>query len=323
VYGDPAVISALQRIGVPLEWARDYALAGCAEVIIPGRSQCVAVAGWLNVAMMVNLALKRASDSMVTRFQDFEEILQAVVRESVNLMVEATQRLDESAVLHRPTFTAHTLFTEGCIEAARPYIEGVAPFRSSQVLLVGIANAADALYAILKMVFRRQEIGLDELKKALDANFQGYEKLRQRLCALQKFGNDHEDVDGLAVQMLRAMAEEFDRHHTYRGGRYALGVLMGIENMHIAFGKVTGATADGRYAGTPLADSIGPSQGSARKGPTAAIQSVRRLDHNLLGAGAVFNIRFSATDLDREETLEKIAALIETYLRLDRRNLLD
>lgn len=73
---------------------------------------------------------------------------------------------------------------------------------------------------------------------------------------------------------------------------------------------------DGRYAGTPLADSIGPSQGSARKGPTAAIQSVTRLDHNLLGAGAVFNIRFSATDLDREETLEKIAALIETYLRL-------
>lgn len=316
IYGDPAVVSALQRIGVPLEWALDYALAGCAELIIPGRSQCVAVAGWLNVAMMVNIAIKRSSDNIVTQFQEFEEILKAVVRESVNLMVEATQRLDESAVLNWPAFTAHTLFTEGCIEAARPYIEGVAPFRSSQVLAVGIANAADALYAIRDVVFRQEEIRLEELKQALDANFQGYEKLRQRLHALPKFGNDNEDVDGLAVQMLRAIAEEFDRHNTYRGGRYALGVLMGIENMHIAFGKVTGATTDGRYAGLPLADSIGPSQGSARNGPTAAIRSVTRLDYNLLGAGAVFNIRFSATDLDQEETLEKIARVIETYLRL-------
>ena len=316
IYGDPATVAALHRIGAPLQKARDYALSGCAELIIPGYTHSVAVAGWLNMPIMLNMAIEKTSDNEVASFQEFEEVLRGVIRESVELMVEATRQIDEPAVLYRSAFTPHDLLTDGCIETARPYVEGVAPFLNSQVLAAGISNTADALYAIREIVFQRKEIRLSELKQVLDANFQGYERLRQRLKVLPKFGNDYQDVDELAAQILSYMAEEFDRHPTYRGGRYALGCLMGIQNMHIGFGELTGATADGRYAGAPIADSIGPAQGVAHEGPTALMRSVIRLDHKLLGAGSVFNVRFSAKDLDREETLEKIAKIIETYLHL-------
>ncbi|MEI6512821.1 MAG: glycine radical domain-containing protein [bacterium] len=79
---------------------------------------------------------------------------------------------------------------------------------------------------------------------------------------------------------------------------------------------MTGATADGRLAGEPMADSLGPSQGSALHGPTAVIRSVTRLDHSLLSGGSVFNVRFSLSDLKKDENLEKVAALVEAYLRL-------
>ncbi|MEI6512820.1 MAG: pyruvate formate lyase family protein [bacterium] len=235
-YGDTALVSALERVGAPIEWARDYALSGCTEVIIPGKSHSIAVAGWLNAPMMVDNALTEAVKKGVTSFEELMNEVEAVERNAVRLMVDGTRDIAKSRAHCGNTFNGHGLFTEGCIEECRPYWEGVAPFRVDQVLPVGISNAADALYAINEVVFERKELTLAELRKALDANFEGYETLKKRLRALPKFGNDIEAVDVLAADMLKFMANEFDRYETYTKGRYALGVLMGGENVHKSYG---------------------------------------------------------------------------------------
>ena len=104
----------------------------------------------------------------------------------------------------------------------------------------------------------------------------------------------------------------------YRGGEYVLGTTAGGENMHIEFGRVTGATPDGRMDGDPLADSLGAAQGRDRQGVTALLNSVAKLPHSLLPTATTLNVKLDPKLLADESAIDKIATLIEGHFRSGR-----
>lgn len=129
-----------------------------------------------------------------------------------------------------------------------------------------------------------------------------------------KYGNDDDYADDIAREVFDAYFDVLDGRPNTKGGRYRVNLLP--TTVHIYFGRVTGATPNGRRAGEPLSDGISPSQGADRHGPTAVIKSVAKIDHARTG-GTLLNQKFMPQLVDDEVGLEKLAHLVRTYFRMD------
>ncbi len=150
---------------------------------------------------------------------------------------------------------------------------------------------------------------------ALDKNFEGSEPLRQRfLNKTPKYGNDDDYADNIMKRIFETYFEAVDGRPTVRGGKYRINMLP--TTVHVYFGKVTGATADGRKAGEPVSEGVSPVQGADRKGPTAVIKSVGKMDHVRTG-GTLLNQKFTPQLLADEEGLRNLGHLVRSYFRMD------
>lgn len=147
------------------------------------------------------------------------------------------------------------------------------------------------------------------------ANFKGSESLRQRLLnKTPKYGNDDDYADGMAKTVFEAYYNAIDGRPNTKGGSYRINLLP--TTVHIYFGKIAGATPDGRRAGEPLSEGVSPVQGADRKGPTAVVKSVSKIDHVRTG-GTLLNQKFAPELLGDEQGLDRLAHLIRTYFKLD------
>jgi formate C-acetyltransferase len=156
---------------------------------------------------------------------------------------------------------------------------------------------------------------LAELVSVLDADFADHELLRQRLLhKMPKYGNDDDRADTLMRRVFDTCVEELDGRPDPRGGRYRVEMLP--TTCHVYFGSVTGATPDGRRAGRPLSEGISPVQGADRRGPTAVLRSAGKMDHLLTG-GTLLNLKFTPSLVATEEGVEKWAALVRGYFRMN------
>ena len=207
-----------------------------------------------------------------------------------------------------------SLVTRDCIDNARGYTQGGARYNYCNWDIIGTANLADSLVAIRKMVFEKRIVSLQELIDILASDWDGYEQLRvQVINQFPHFGNNDDGVDEVARQIIETFSGILKRRIPFRGGEYILGTTAGGENMHMEFGRVTGATPDGRKSGMPLADSIGAAQGVDRQGITAVLNSVATLPHRLLPTATTLNVRMDPKLLNTEEGIEKIVALIRGH----------
>jgi formate C-acetyltransferase len=171
------------------------------------------------------------------------------------------------------------------------------------------------LTAIRFNVFDEKRVGMKELLGALKTNFDGCENLRQRLLnKTPKYGNDDDYADQVMKSIFDAYFDAIDGRPNTKGGHYRINLLP--TTVHIYFGKVVGATPDGRKAGEPLSEGVSPVQGADRKGPTAVIKSVSKIDHVKTG-GTLLNQKFTPQLLADETGMNKFAQLIRTYFRLD------
>jgi len=153
------------------------------------------------------------------------------------------------------------------------------------------------------------------LLKALKADFEGYETLRQMLLnKTPKYGNDDEYADNVMRAVFEAYYDAIEGRPNTKGGTYRINLLP--TTVHVYFGRVTGATPDGRKGLEPLSEGVSPVQGVDRKGPTAVIKSVSKIDHARTG-GTLLNQKFAPELLADEEGLDKLAHLIRTYFKLD------
>jgi pyruvate-formate lyase len=208
-----------------------------------------------------------------------------------------------------------SLLIDDCVAKGNDYNDGGARYNTSYIQGVGLGTLTDSLTAVNYQVFDERQITLRELVKALRANFDGYEKLRQRLLnKTPKYGNDNEYADQIMKTIFEAYYNAIDGRPNTKGGTYRINLLP--TTVHVYFGKVVAATPDGRKSGEPLSEGVSPVQGADRKGPTAVIKSVSKIDHARTG-GTLLNQKFAPELLADEEGLDKLAHLIRTYFKLD------
>ena len=179
----------------------------------------------------------------------------------------------------------------------------------SATITGGIATIADSLAAIKKLVYEERRISMDELIRAIDANFEGYEPLRQMLIHdAPKYGNDNDYVDDLAREIWQFYCAEVRKHIGPLGNRNVPSDC--IATAYVSAGAFTWATPDGRKAGEPLSNHIGPSEQRDVNGPVAHIKSVTKLGLDS-GFGTVHNMYF--TNIDSRERLHQMVDLIDLY----------
>jgi len=301
-YGDKPIIEGLTRIGVPVEEAREYALSGCTEVVSPGKGNWGAPNGWINLAMLVDEALrscKKPEDIWIAITKKIEEVADACCEVNAWLDQQITN-----------THYNATLLMPVCLERALDFAHGGASSHYGHWEALGLPNAADMLYAAKKLADGKTLI---DLYTRLDADDP---TLFAQIKTLPKFGNDCEEVDLIGARLITMLADALESRHTDFRKALVLGHLAGGENMHISYGMVMGATMDGRHPGQTLADSLAASQGLSTAGPTAMIRSLCRLDHSKLIAGNVSTLRLSPADVATPDACKNVTAMIRTFVKL-------
>jgi len=326
MFSDEAIVPALVRKGVPLEEARDYAIIGCIEVTVPGRCDPRVVNHYTNMAKCFEYALNDGVCLMTgnqggaktgdpATFASYEDVWKAYKAQIAYDIKNAAVHMNNAEKAQRERFPMPvlSLLTDDCIQKGIDITAGGARYNSTGVCAYGNANAGDSLAAIKKLVFEEKRVSLMEIVEALRTNFEGKETLRQMLLnEAPKYGNDDDYADSIVVELSRHFCAELEKYKNPRGGGYHAHFLSFVAA--VSGGASTGATADGRKAGEPVANSLAPQQGRDKHGITALLKSAGKIDHSLAAAGTslIFDLHPSATQ--GEDGVEKLDKLLRTYL---------
>ena len=370
-YNDEVIIPALMSRGVSLADARTYNIIGCVEPQKAGKTEGWHDAAFYNMCRPLELVFSNGWDKgekisietgaveEMTSFEEFYEAYKKQMEYNISLLVNADNAIDVAHATRCP-LPYLSCMVDDCIKRGKTVQEGGAVYNFTGPQGFGIANMADSLYAIKKLVFDEKKVTLAEYKRALAMNYgQGfdavsageivteilremdkngvsvdeaqvagmikavmetevppeekkrYEELRAMIDAVPKFGNDNEEVDMFARDVAYTYTRPLLKYRNPRGGQFQAGLYPVSAN--VPLGAQTGATPDGRLAHTPVADGVSPSAGKDVLGPTAAANSVSKLDHGIASNGTLFNQKFHPTALSGEKGLENFVALIRSY----------
>lgn len=325
LYNDETVIPALVAHGIPLEDARGYAMNGCNQFDIAGKSHMGLEDGEISLIKCLELALNDGYCRKTGRqigprtgdpasFRSTDELVTALkeqIRSFVSKIAEISNRFQKAFSETGPA-PLRSLLVQGCLEKGVDVKSGGALYNHGQVLIQGIGNTADSLAAIDRLVFRSGLVSMRRLVEALRSDWVGFEELRALVLKCPKFGNDDDTVDCYAADIVGFTMEELKKYRTFRGGYFAGGSSVFVRG--ISFGANTGATPDGRKAGSPLADSVGPVQGRDRKGPTAVLNSCAKVDQKLAVSGYVLNLKLTKGVID-SAGIDRALALVQGYFK--------
>ncbi len=326
---DEASMAGLRWQGLPEDMLWDYAPVGCLENTLQGCDRSGTVDVNLNLAKAVELALHDGRDaatgeqvgprtgdpSTFASFDAFRAAVKQQLRAILELLIGANNLADAGRARFGPTPYLSAL-VGGCLQTGRDVTAGGARYSFLTVEGVALATAADSVAAVRELVYERRAVSMAELVRALDANFEGHEALRQMLLhKAPKFGNGDPVADELAAEISRFWTEEAFRHVAPETGkRYRGGYLSW--NYWVAFAPTTAATPDGRKRGQFLSNGVCPVNGADQAGPTAVIQSVGRLGLETVPNGASHTMSFSPSLLARAENRQKLAALLRAYAQV-------
>lgn len=370
-YNDEVIIPSLLSRGLTLEDARDYNIIGCVEPQKAGKTEGWHDAAFYNMCRPLELVFSNGWDKgekisietgAVEDMATFEEFYDAYKKQmdyNISLLVNADNAIDVAHATRCP-LPFLSCMVDDCVKRGKSVQEGGAVYNFTGPQGFGIANMADSLYGIKKLVFDEKKVTLAEYKRALAMNYgQGfdavsageivteilremnrngmtvdeaqiagmiqtvmntelpaeekkrYEALRAMIDEVPKFGNDNEEVDMFARDVAYTYTKPLLNYRNPRGGQFQAGLYPVSAN--VPLGAQTGATPDGRLAHTPVADGVSPSAGKDVYGPTAAANSVSKLDHGIASNGTLFNQKFHPTALSGEKGLENFVALIRSY----------
>ena len=370
-YNDEVIIPALQNRGLSLEDAREYNIIGCVEPQKAGKTEGWHDAAFFNMCRPLELVFSNGMDKGemvgiptgdVTQMKTFDEFFDAYKKQMeycISLLVNADNAIDV-AHAERCPLPFLSCMIDDCLKEGKSVQEGGAVYNFTGPQGFGIANMADGLFAIRKLVYEDKKVSMKELKEALAWNYdkgldaqsagdmtemimkamqkagrnvdastaegllktfmgmkpgeqktQRFKEIHDMIDEVPKFGNDIPEVDYFAREVAYTYSKPLQKYSNPRGGKFQAGLYPVSAN--VPLGGQTGATPDGRYAHTPVADGVSPSAGKDVKGPTAAATSVSRLDHFIVSNGTLFNQKFHPSALSGREGLEKFVALIRGY----------
>lgn len=329
-FNDEVAVPALANDGIPIHVARDYSAVGCAGIQVSGCGKGSHNGGYLNMAAALEFALtngywRHGDQDLSVRtgnpleFTSFEQLWEAFERQLryiVRMMLGVSVKA-EYLHKHRVQTPYISSLIEGCLESGCDKSAGGARYNFGMNFRAsGLADIADSLAAMKKFVFEERTITMSDLVKALDDNFEGHETLRQTLLnGIPRYGNGDAYVDEVALDVLRVLTDEFSRHKSYYGGSFQPG--FGSVSGHWPFGAVLGAFPDGRKAGQPLANGIGPVLRQDQKGPTAVLGSVGAMDNVKLSGGSILNLKFPPEIVAGEEGADNLTAFLKGFVDLD------
>lgn len=324
---DDTHIKMMLAKGVSIEDARDYCLMGCVEPQKSGRLYQWTSTAYTQWPICIELVLnhgvplwygKKVCPDMgdLSRFSTFEEF-ESAVKEEIKYITKWT---DVATVIsqrvHRDLAPKPlmSIMYEGCMEKGKDVSAGGAMYNFGPgVVWSGLATYADSMAAIKKLVFEDKKYTLHELNEGLKSDFAGYDRLRTDCLNTPKYGNDDDYADLIAADLINFTEAEHRKYKTL----YSVlshGTLS-ISN-NTPFGQMTGASANGRKAWTPLSDGISPTQGADFKGPTAIIKSISKMSNDSMNIGMVHNFKIMSGLLDTPEGEESLITLLKTACHL-------
>jgi pyruvate-formate lyase len=327
VFNADSVVAELLRQGKRVEDAREGGTSGCVETGAFGKEAYI-LTGYFNLVKILEITLHNGVDPRTGKqiglqtgdprdFDSFDDLFNAwqkQVRHFVDIKIAGNQIIDRIYAANMPA-PFLSILIDDCIANGRDYNAGGARYNTSYIQGVGIGSLTDCFAAMKTHVFEKQTFTMDELLRALDADFAGCEKLRQILLNKSpKYGNDDDAADDLMRACFDVFFNAVDGRPTAKGGKHHIDMLP--TTCHVYFGTVTGATPDGRPATRPLSEGISPVQGADRHGPTAVLKSAGKMDHIKTG-GTLLNQKFTPQVLAGDDGIDKLASLIRTYFRLD------
>jgi pyruvate formate-lyase/glycerol dehydratase family glycyl radical enzyme len=327
VFNCDLIVQELMRMGKSIADARNGGSSGCVEVGAFGKEAYI-LTGYFNLPKVLELTLNNGIDPRTgnrigletgdpARFGTYEQLFEAYRRQLnylIDVKIHGSNVIDRLYATYMPAPFLSILIND-CIARGKDYHDGGARYNTNYIQGVGVGTITDALTAIKYHVFDQRTITMAELLKALRADFEGYDELRQTLRQkTPKYGNDEDYADDVMRSVFEAYFQAVDGRPNTKGGRYCINLLP--TTVHVYFGAVMGATPDGRKAGTPLSEGISPVQGADRQGPTAVLKSAGKMDHGRTG-GTLLNMKFNPQVLEGDDGLENLKDLIRAYFRLD------
>lgn len=314
IFNDHVLIPGLVEEGIPVEVARDHCMVGCIETMLAGRQPAWSDSG-LNTPLYVLSALRRLAQDAAPSWERLQALFTEEIQNAMTAHVAVINAIFDRFPAEQFPDPFLSVLTRDCISRARDVNDGGAEFpRFHGIGVMGLANIADSLAAVKKLVFEEKAISLPELMAALDADFVGYEPLRQMLLhKAPKYGNADPYVDDLSVWVVSVTADTCLSYRTADGGRFVSAMASNIQN--IPAGKQVGATPDGRHAGTPLADAASPYFGRDVNGPTAFLRSVARPDYRRVLTGSVINMKFDPEFFRDESGVTRFGAITRFFVK--------
>lgn len=322
---DKTVRTALKQMGVTPDEARTCNITGCYEYL-PQGSYSTAM-NYVNLLKPLEYALHRGHDGVtgcfsglesppLSRYTTFEELYEEYKKQLfsvIDVSVETVNGFEGYLAEINPLSLLSATFP-ACLEKARDAIGGGGRYNDSVLLFGFLGDLVDSLAMIQKYVYERRELTLPLLVEALDKNYAGEETLRRRLFAdREKWGNNKERPDVLAVDLVNTIAAYLCGRPNARGGTWSCGCH--VARMNYVQGKLTAATANGRRQGEELSKNISASTGQNREGATAAILSATKLDATAIAADAPLDIGLLPSAVKGEEGLEAMYGLLLTFCR--------
>ena len=301
-HNDEVGIRMVQNKGVPLHEAYDWNPCGCVETNLAGKIRGY-VSADVNLASLVEFVLfrglHRKSGKILGKdtgdprnFKTYEDFATAV-REQVDFIirkvVKANNILDEIWDDRPVPFIS--LSFRNCIDTATDYTHGGTKYPCGNgIIYDGVADFINSIAAVKELVFDTGDVEMEELIKALDADFVGYETIQKRCLDAEKYGNDLDNPDRVAAEMMTYLAVQTNTQDS-KYGNLMSGILP--VTAHVPLGKTVGALPSGRNAWTTLTDGLSPTGGTDINGASAVLKSVAKIPHDLYASGTLLNMKLS------------------------------
>lgn len=325
IFNDEVIIPSLMTSGVSIEEARDFAIVGCVEPVVSKSTNGWTNAAMFNLAKCFELSLNNGICSLsgkqigprtgdAAELNTFDDLFRAYKKQVEYFSRKMIEILNLCDSLHGtliPTPYVSSLI-DGCLDNGTDVSRGGAKYNYVGPQGVGLANVADSMMAIKKIVFEDNEMSLEEFVHILKKNFKDEEYFRQKLINhVPKYGNNINEVDELAKIVSLHYCEVISSFENIRGGKYRPGLFPVAA--HVPLGNVVGALPSGRPASTPLNDGISPANGFDTNGPTAILKSVAAINHEKATNGTLLNMKLHPTTIKNLEDYKKLISLIRVF----------
>ena len=326
VFNPDIYIQEMLQQGKTLDDAREGGCSGCIEVGAFGK-EAYLLTGYLNVPKILEITLNNGIDPLTGKkagietgnpkdFKSYDKLYNAFLKQLnfiVNQKILASNYIDRMFAKYAPA-PFLSVVIDDCIKKGKDYYDGGPRYNTNYIQCTGLGTVTDSLSVLKKHVFEEENFSMESLLNAVSTNYENNEELRQFILNNTPFyGNDDDYADDIAVGVYNDLLAAIDGKPNIKGGKYHLNMLS--TTCHVYFGKVMGASPNGRLAHKSISDGTSPSHGCDVNGPTSVIKSLVKLDQTKSG-GTLLNQRFLPGLLKQQEDLVKLGKLIRSYFTL-------